>query len=268
MKNRDIAVVVSNANKDVSAIETIDAIRNAGFTNVFIQWYNRDWKPTQEEQLEYIRKKGLNIIFAHLGYQNINDLWLEKEAGDKLVDRYKNDIKICRNNNIPMVIMHLTSKSEAPKYNEIGLKRLQEIVDYAQKLNIKVAFENTKIKGYLDYVIDNIKNKNVGICFDSGHYHVHFNDELDFLKFKDRIFAVHLHDNDKSDDLHLIPFDGTLNWSNVVKNLKECNYSGPITLELCYRYEYLKMGINEFYKKGYEVGNKLKEMFEMDEVIL
>ena len=240
MKNRDIAVVVSNANKDVSAIETIDAIKNAGFTNVFIQWYNRDWKPTQEEQLEYIRKKGLNIIFAHLGYQNINDLWLEKEAGDKLVDRYKNDIKICRNNNIPMVIMHLTSKSEAPKYNEIGLKRLQEIVDYAQKLNIKVAFENTKIKGYLDYVIDNIKNKNVGICFDSGHYHVHFNDE----------------------------FDGTLNWSNVVKNLKECNYSGPITLALCYRYEYLKMGINEFYKKGYEVGNKLKEMFEMDEVIL
>ena len=139
MKDRDIAVVVSNANKDVSAIETIDAIKNAGFTNVFIQWYNRDWKPTQEEQLEYIRKKGLNIIFAHLGYQNINDLWLEKEAGDKLVDRYKNDIKICRNNNIPMVIMHLTSKSEAPKYNEIGLKRLQEIVDYAQKLNIKVA---------------------------------------------------------------------------------------------------------------------------------
>ena len=235
MKDRDIVVVVSNANKDVSAIETIDAIRNAGFTNVFIQWYNRDWKPTQEEQLEYIRKKGLNIIFAHLGYQNINNLWLEKEAGDKLVDRYKNDIKICRNNNIPMVIMHLTSKSEAPKYNEIGLKRLQEIVDYAKKLNIKVAFENTKIKGYLDYVIDNIKNKNVGICFDSGHYHVHFNDE----------------------------FDGTLNWSNVVKNLKGCNYSEPITLELCYRYEYLKMGINEFYKKGYEVGNKLKEMFEI-----
>ena len=262
MKDRDIAVVVSNANKDVSAIETIDAIKNAGFTNVFIQWYNRDWKPTQEEQLEYIRKKGLNIIFAHLGYQNINDLWLEKEAGDKLVDRYKNDIKICRNNNIPMVIMHLTSKSEAPKYNEIGLKRLQEIVDYAQKLNIKVAFENTKIKGYLDYVIDNIKNKNVGICFDSGHYHVHFNDELDFSKFKDRIFAVHLHDNDQSDDLHLMPFDGTLNWKEVMQNLKKCNYTGPITMELCYRYEYLDMGIEKFYKKGFEIGKKLNEILK------
>lgn len=64
MKDRDIAVVVSNANKDVSAIETIDAIKNAGFANVFIQWYNRDWKPTQEEQLEYIRKKRIKYYFC------------------------------------------------------------------------------------------------------------------------------------------------------------------------------------------------------------
>ena len=36
-------------------------------------------------------------------------------------------------------------------------------------------------------------------------------------------------------------------------------------MELCYRYEYLEMGIENFYKKGYEVGNKLKEMFERSE---
>ncbi len=263
MSDREIAVVVSNDNKNVSVIETINAIKNAGFKNVFIQWYNKDWIITQEEQLKYIREKGLNVIFAHLGYQNINDLWLEYDIGNKLVDRYKNDIKICKENNIPMVVMHLTSKSEAPKYNETGLKRLKEIVDYAQELNIKVAFENTKIKGYLDYVIENIDNKNVGICFDSGHYHVHFDDDLDFTKFKDRIFAVHLHDNDKSDDLHLIPFDGTLDWEDTIRNLKKCNYSGPITMELCYRYDYLNIGIDDFYKKGYEIGKKLKEMFDM-----
>lgn len=262
MNNREIAVVVSNANQNVTAIDTINAIKKAGFQNVFIQWYNKEWNPTQEEQLKYIREKGLNVIFAHLGYKNINDLWLENEVGDELVEGYKNDIKICKENNIPMVVMHLTSKSEAPKYNETGLKRLKEIVDYAQELNIKVAFENTKIKGYLDYVIENIDNENVGICFDSGHYHVHFNDDLDFPKFKDRIFAVHLHDNDQSDDLHLMPFEGTLDWEETIKNLKECNYDGPVTLELCYRNEYLDMSIEDFYRKGYDVGEKLKEMFE------
>ncbi|MBR3674379.1 MAG: sugar phosphate isomerase/epimerase [Clostridia bacterium] len=264
MNNREIAVVVSNANQNVTAIDTINAIKKAGFKNVFIQWYNKEWNPTQEVQLKYIREKGLNVIFAHLGYKNINDLWLENEVGDKLVEGYKNDIKICKENNIPMVVMHLTSKSEAPKYNETGLKRLKEIVDYAQELNIKVAFENTKIKGYLDYVIENIDNENVGICFDSGHYHVHFNDDLDFPKFKDRIFAVHLHDNDQSDDLHLMPFEGTLDWEETIKNLKECNYDGPVTLELCYRNEYLDMSIEDFYKKGYEVGEKLKEIFERE----
>lgn len=262
MSNREIAVVVSNDNKDVDVIQTIDAIVNAGFKNVFIQWYNKEWYPSQEEQLKYVREKGLTVIFAHLGYQNINDLWLEDEKGDNLVTRYKNDIKICKENNIPMVVMHLTSKSVAPKFNEIGLKRLKEIVDYAESLNVKVAFENTKIKGYLDYVIENIDNENVGICFDSGHYHVHFDDDLDFTKFKNKIFAVHLHDNDKSDDLHLMPFDGTLNWKEVVRNLKECNYDGPITMELCYRYEYLNLGIEKFYKKGYEVGQQLVKMFE------
>lgn len=262
MIKREIAVVVSNANKDVNVFETIDAIQNAGFKNVFIQWYNREWNPTQEEQLMYVRQKGLNVIFAHLGYQKINDLWLDTEDGNELVERYKNDIKICKENNIPMVVMHLTGKGEAQEYNETGLKRLQEIADYAKSLEIKVAFENTKYKGYLDYVIENIANENVGICFDSGHYHVHFDDELDFDKFKDRILAVHLHDNDQSDDQHLIPFDGTIDWEKIIKELKRCNYNGPITMELCYRYEYLEMGIENFYKKGYEIGEKLKEMFE------
>lgn len=33
-------------------------------------------------------------------------------------------------------------------------------------------------------------------------------------------------------------------------------------MELCYRYDYLKMGIDQFYKKGYEVGNQLRDMFD------
>ncbi len=263
--NREIAVVVNNSNKSVNAFETIDAIKKAGFKNVFIQWYDKDFNPSQEEQIKYIREKGLNIIFAHLGYQNINDIWSKKSDGDKLVERYKNDIKDMKENGVPIVVMHLTSKYDAPPYNEVGLKRIQEIVDYAESLGIKVAFENTKIKGYLEYVLDNIHNENLGICFDAGHYHVHFNDEFDFNKFKNKVFAVHLHDNDKTDDLHLLPFDGTLDWENVTKKLKSTNYNGPVTLELCYRRGYLKMSVEDFYKKGYEIGEKLKLMFDNEE---
>lgn len=258
----ELAVVVHYSNENVGVLETIKAIKNAGFKNVFVQWYDKEWEYSQEEQVKMCKELGLNIIFAHLGYQNINSIWEEGEIGDSLVERYKKDIKDCKENGIPMVVMHLTSKTKAPMYGEIGLERIKKIVNYAKELNVKVAFENTKIKGYLEYVLGNIKDDNVGICFDAGHCHVHFNDEFNFEFFKDRIFAVHLHDNDKSDDLHLLPFDGTIDWKNVIEKLKECNYNGPITLEICYRYDYLNMTLDEFYRIGKDRGNKLMKIAE------
>ena len=64
-----------------------------------------------------------------------------------------------------------------------------------------------------------------------------------------------------AEEMHLMPFDGTIGWKKIIKELKQCNYHGPITIEPCYRYRYLEMNINDFYKKGYEIGEKLKEMF-------
>ena len=259
---REIAVVVHNSNETVSVVETINSIKKAGFKNVFVQWYDEDWEISQEEQVRLCKENGLNIIFAHLGYRTINQIWEDTLEGESLVEKYQNDIKNCSENGIKMVIMHLTTKRTAPMYNEIGLNRIRRIVEYAKKLNVKIAFENTRIRGYLEYVLSNIKDENVGLCFDVGHYHVHFNDEFNFEFFKDRIFAVHMHDNDKTDDQHLLPFDGTIDWQSAINKLKEANYQGPITLELCYRNDYLKLGIDEFYQKGYEVGRKLSEMFE------
>lgn len=259
---KELAVAIQNENEKVSIIETIKSIKNVGFKNVFVQWFDENWEYNQEEQVKLCKELGLNIIFAHLGYQNINSIWEDGNEGDNQVERYKKDIKECYDNGIPMVVMNLTSHKKAPMYGEIGLNRIKKIVKYAKELNMKVAFENTKIKGYLEYVLDNIKDENVGICFDAGHYHAHFDDEFNFEFFKDRIFAVHLHDNDKSDDLHLLPFDGTIDWKDVIKKLKECNYNGPVTLELCYRYDYLNMSLDDFYKEGYTIGIRLAEMFE------
>lgn len=257
-----LAVCVNNSNETLTVKETMDAIKQAGFENVFVQWYHESLDFTKEKQVEYLNKLGLTINFAHLGYEKINTIWEDGIEGEALVESYQQDIKICKENNIPMVVMHLTKGTIAPKQNKLGLERLKNIVEYAEKLEIKVAFENTKITGYLEYVLENITNKNLGICYDAGHCHVHFKDQFDYLKFKDRIFAVHLHDNDKSDDLHLLPFDGTIRWDLVLKNLKEAGYKGPTTLELCYRYDYLKMTPVEFYQKGYERGERLAEIYE------
>lgn len=259
---RELAVAIQNENKNVSVLETIQSIKKTGFKNVFIQWYDEQWDISQEEQVNLCKQLGLNIIFAHLGYQNINSIWEDGIDGDRQAQRYLKNIKDCKEHGITLVILHLTGGPKPPKYNELGLNRIRKIIEYAKELGVKVAFENTRSKEHLEYVLNNIKEENVGICFDAGHYHVHFNDEFEFENYKDRIFAVHLHDNDKTDDLHLLPYDGTIDWKTVVNKLKECNYDGPVTLELCYRYDYLNISLDEFYKKGYELGNKLLELFD------
>ena len=253
---------VQNENKNVTPLETIKAIKDAGFDGVFVQWYDSDWKISQQEQVDYCRELGLEIEFAHLGYQNINDIWLEGESGDALVEKFIKNLDDCNKNGIDTVVLHLCSKFVAPGPNEIGLARYQKIVDYAEKLGIKVAFENTKIFGYLEYVMDGIKNKNAGVCFDAGHCHCHFNDKFSWEKLKNRIFAVHLHENDGSGDQHLLPFDADVDWNSYLRGLNSANYIGPVTLESCYRNDYLQMTLLDFYREALKRAKKLYDIYE------
>ena len=249
---------VQNQNQNVTPKEAIYAIKNAGFDGVFIQWYNKDWDFSQQQQLNLCRKLGLKIYFAHLEYKGINNIWIDGQDGEILVKSYFNDLDSCKANGIDLVVMHLTSKSQAPEPSLIGIDRLQRIADYADNLDIKIAFENNKIFGYLEYVFAHIKNNNIGVCYDSGHDHCHFDDKFNWDMFKNKIFAVHLHDNDKSDDLHLLPFDGTIDWKKLSNNLKQANYTGPISLESCYRYDYLNMTIEDFYKLSLEKAKQIE----------
>lgn len=262
----NLAVCVQNKNVNVTPKETIDAIYNAGFKNVFVQYYHKDTEGLSElELIDYCKELGLNIGFCHLGYKvarPVNEIWLEGECGEKLIEGYVEDFKLMKEKQINLVVMHLISGEEPPMYNELGLKRIKKLVEKAKEIGIKIAFENTKKKGYLEYVINNIKDDNLGICYDSGHCHAYFDDKFNYELFKDKIFAVHLHDNDKSDDLHLLPFDGTIDWTHVITKLKENNYNGPITMELSYRYDYLNQSITDFYKEGYNRGLKLEEIYK------
>ena len=165
--------------------------------------------------MQLCKQLGLNIIFFHLGYYNIDYIWKADEKGEEVLQNYIKNLDECSYYGIPMVILHLTNSEEQKLYNELGLSRLKRLVEYAKKLNIKIAFENTKVKGYLEYVLKNITDSNVGICFDVGHYHAHFKDEFDFEFFKDRIFAIHLHDNNGEKDEHLLPFDGNIDWEYI-----------------------------------------------------
>ena len=114
---RELAIVVSNDNTTVTPFETIDAIAAAGFRKIFLQWYNRPWEITQEQQLAYARRKGLTVIFAHLGYKGLNAIWAAGDEGEQLTEGYLRDLDVMRDNGIDHVVMHLNGKLEAPPWS-------------------------------------------------------------------------------------------------------------------------------------------------------
>lgn len=78
-----------------------------------------------------------------------------------------------------------------------------------------------------------------------------------------RLQALHIHDNDKWEDLHQIPFSMNIDFKNVVKALKEIGYSGYLTLEADnYLRGYTKDNLLDGLKDLAASARKLADMFE------
>ena len=82
-----------------------------------------------------------------------------------------------------------------------------------------------------DWLMENIQSEWVGRTLDIGHAHINGHVD-DFLSRPfDRIFNLHVHDNDGKDDTHLPLGKGTTPWDHVLQRIAEKCYHGPITLE-------------------------------------
>jgi len=256
----DLAIAIRCYNED-NYQEIIESIKLAGFRNVFIEWYNYDYE-LQNNILKFARKCGLNIIFAHLGYQNSNAIWIDDLSGDEELERYMKDIDICSKNGINLVIIHPTRKYDDPGVTKVGLDRIKRLIKHAEKRKVQVAFENVELKGQLETIAEEIHSDMAGICFDVGHCNLFFDGEFDIEKFKNKILAIHLHDNFKKKDDHNLPFDGTVNWERAIKQILSLNYHGYITIEAGKTEYYADLSFQEYYSLAYERGQKLIELFK------
>lgn len=99
--------------------------------------------------------------------------------------------------------------------------------EQAKSLGIKIAIENifedepTNLK----MLMENMNSDNFGVCFDTGHYNLFAKVSLkDWLEeLRAYIIELHLHDNDKSADLHQPLGDGDFDFKTLFSELKDNN---------------------------------------------
>lgn len=98
----------------------------------------------------------------------------------------------------------------------------------AESLGVKIALENLN-PGYLGDDAQELRDfvesygcPSVRICYDSGHAHISEDAATALKTLSPYVVTVHLHDNDKTADSHLLPGHGTIDWPAVIELLKQC----------------------------------------------
>ena len=209
------------------------------------------WKDWIEELKWYAEKLG--VVFNQSHNLTFNFFADDEKTRmlDRMVDRMIEASAIL---GAEITVLHPIAppncQYEVKKCLERNRDYFSQKAEYANRYNVKLALENMITSRYFDgsefwryctnpeellELVEAINLPNVGICFDVGHAHYMHTDPAEGLQMvKDHLLALHIHDNDRYQDEHLLPYQGTINWEAVCKTLSNINYSGDFTLEISY----------------------------------
>ena len=248
--------------------EQIPLFKQIGFEGFFTGWKH-------DEMADYRRiadEEGMIYQSVHAPFGGVDKLWKEdREAAQMMVSSLISCAEDCSKYEVPIMICHVWigfDTLDVP--NSAGVENFCKVVEAAQRLGVKIAFENTEGEEFLEMLMSALKDySNVGFCFDSGH-EMCYNHSKDMLKkYGDRLIATHINDNlgikrfdGKTywlDDLHLLPFDGIGDWEGVAKRIVDCRYDGVLTFELSKKSKphrqdndkYEKMSAEEYLTEAY-----------------
>lgn len=261
--------------EDRSLAETTELLAEAGFRHLDLMLTQRE---ETEKIAEHLQKIGTVVIQSHIPFNRYkkNDYSVYKKTVMQCAENARilgSKILVVHGDEFDFANMTYTPEAAL----EFNYKFFYDVVDFAEKNGMRVAFEclfqernrdPEKEPRFCSYVEDlcNLTDKfgtdTVGICWDTGHSKLQYGDEQ-FKKLEyagKRVIATHIHDNYYDRDLHTFPFIGDINWQAVIRTLRKIEYKGDFNFELAYArlpsgmaLDYLKL----LYKAGQYIINDL-----------
>lgn len=238
-------------------------IAKAGFSHVHWCHHWCDDFIYEESEINQIKKwlkeYNLKVLDIH-GTAGKEKNWFSSKECERIagISLVKNRIKMAKSLNADVVVMHVGNA------NKYLFKSLDQLKYFCKINNVRIAVENNEPE-VIQKVINNYSPDYIGICYDSGHGNIGKlginNTMLKWLdKNKNRLIALHLHDNNGKFDQHRIPFTGTVNWEMLTKIIAESSYKKCISLEANMRNVKFKGTETEYLKAAFKAAKKLSDM--------
>lgn len=129
-------------------------------------------------------------------------------------------------------VCHLPNLEPRAKDLKRDIEILSRLADITAKHDLKLAIETPPYE-YIIEIVEAIDRDDLGINLDTGHTFLEGVAPARAARaIGKKLFTVHLQDNFGTNDDHQPPGLGKIDWRNVLKALKEIEYTGPLMLEL------------------------------------
>ena len=228
-------------NNGIPPKDQLELFKKTGFEGFFILWQkDMDLKAI----CDYADSIGMYFQSVHAPFGGAADMWRGGKKSEEALDELLHCLDEVASVGVEIMVCHAWigfGTGEIP--NQSGVEQYRKLVERADELGVRIAFENTEGEEFLDALLQAfIGYKNVGFCLDTGH-ETCYNKSRDMLAlYGDRLIATHINDNlgvsdytgeiKPQDDLHLLPFDGVKDWTDFAQRIQKCGYNGALTFEL------------------------------------
>lgn len=163
-------------------------------------------------------------------------------ARTEAVDETCRSIEAARQLGCASIVLHLgipRGQPIAPSDNDgRALSRsLQPIAEACTASGVRLALEVipndlATPAALLDWLDGELDLGNAGVCLDFGHAHLVGGAAEAAEALAGHIITTHVHDNRGTNDDHLLPFAGTIDWPATVTAMAKIGYAGPWIFEL------------------------------------
>ncbi|MBQ7821085.1 MAG: sugar phosphate isomerase/epimerase [Clostridia bacterium] len=249
-----------NAYAGLEIEQQIRLMRENGFEATFVG----SESPRLDEKMSAIRAAGIACESVHAPFNKINDMWYDGEAGEDMLARLMHSVDVCVKHNIPVSVVHLSSGIPAPRINDVGYDRFSRLMEYADKNNVTIAYENQRMLANIAFAFEQFPT--AGFCWDVGHEACFANGRRYMPLFGDKLVQLHVHDNceEFNSDLHLIPYDGKIDFERVARSIADTGYDRSLMLEIMKDNSdrYTDLTPEQYYKRASDAAHRLADRVE------
>jgi sugar phosphate isomerase/epimerase len=191
---------------------------------------------------------GNNMTLHSIHSPTTRDFHLTRESGAPLsisdperlrrqeaVDEIKRALDLVEHIPFRYCVQHVARQRDVPDERkwDAAFSSLEHLSLFARHRGVTLAIENTpgematpvNLKNFLEQT----RLTSVKICFDTGHAHLDGGVPEALEIVRDFVATAHVHDNRGERDEHLLPYEGTIDWSATLSALPP---ETPMILEL------------------------------------